>query len=213
MSPLQCRCNCLLIHNICGSRTPNRSFWSLIALAPFVYARRLKITLAAASRPLHTTCRSTFPRTSIRPNVVEREELSDKCGVNVILCGDSQQFPSVAGRTRSALYHSNEPYARDTVPLLGRSIYERFTTVVVSRHRVRVSDPVWRDFLRSLRVGRVHKRHVTMLNEGIVVDHPAPRCSHAMERRHCDLAQPTEQKPGFHMSGKGNQATMYLMFM
>lgn len=83
-------------------------------------------------------------------------------GLNVILCGDLHQFPPVACRKREALYHSIN--ANDSVDAqIGRRIYEEFTTVVILKEQMRVTDPTWRDFLVHLRHGRVETRHLKML--------------------------------------------------
>ncbi|KAA1479886.1 hypothetical protein DENSPDRAFT_744835, partial [Dentipellis sp. KUC8613] len=44
---------------------------------------------------------------------------------------------------------------------------------VVLREQMRVSDPVWRDFLRRLRFGHVEERDVTMLQSLVLTD---PNC-------------------------------------
>ena len=83
-------------------------------------------------------------------------------GLNVILCGDLHQFPPVACGKREALYHPIS--TKDSLDAqLGRRIYEEFTTVVILKEQVRVTDPTWRDFLDHLRYGRVETRHLRML--------------------------------------------------
>lgn len=94
-------------------------------------------------------------------------------GVNVILCGDFHQFPPVAGGTSSALYHPNRPGIDSADVSLGGKTYTQFKTVVILRRQVRVSDPVWRDFLTCLRVGKLKPDHESMLNS-LVLTHP--RC-------------------------------------
>ncbi|THG98262.1 hypothetical protein EW026_g3885 [Hermanssonia centrifuga] len=76
-------------------------------------------------------------------------------GINVILCGDFHQFPPVATGPREALYHPGSLAIDSTEMQLGRSIYEEFTTVVILLEQVRVTDPVWRDFLVHLRHGQI----------------------------------------------------------
>ncbi|KAJ6479041.1 hypothetical protein C8R45DRAFT_762088, partial [Mycena sanguinolenta] len=46
---------------------------------------------------------------------------------------------------------------------IGRTIYEEFSTVVILKEQMRVTDPVWRDFLSHLRVGDVQRHHLAML--------------------------------------------------
>jgi hypothetical protein len=94
--------------------------------------------------------------------------------INLIVCGDPHQLPPVAAGSRNALYHSN--LASDLGnprKAFGRTIYESLKTVVVLRRQVRVSDPDWREFLNSLRVGRVQHRHVDMLKSLVLTD---PTC-------------------------------------
>ncbi len=87
-------------------------------------------------------------------------------GLNVIICGDFHQFPPVGTKSRSPLYFPNNTSLGDkTDDCMGRIIYEGFTTVVVLKEQVRVTDPVWLDFLRHLRNGRVQQRHITMLKK------------------------------------------------
>ena len=83
-------------------------------------------------------------------------------GLNVILCGDLHQFPPVACRKRDPLYY---PISVDdpTDLQVGRKLYEEFSTVVILREQMRVTDHTWRDFLDHLRHGRVEQRHLTML--------------------------------------------------
>ena len=83
-------------------------------------------------------------------------------GLNVILCGDLHQFPPVACGKREPLYYPLG--ADDKLPFqVGRKIYEEFSTVVILKEQMRVTDRVWRDFLDSLRYGRVETRHLKML--------------------------------------------------
>ncbi|KAJ7833759.1 hypothetical protein B0H14DRAFT_3710216 [Mycena olivaceomarginata] len=59
--------------------------------------------------------------------------------------------------------------ARDSLESkLGRTIYEEFSTVVILKEQMRVTDAVWLDFLRHLRVGGVQKHHLVMLRTLIV---------------------------------------------
>lgn len=82
--------------------------------------------------------------------------------LNVILCGDLHQFPPVACRKQEPLYY---PISTDdpTALQVGRKIYEEFSTTVILREQMRVTDHVWRDFLDHLRHGRVEPRHLRML--------------------------------------------------
>ncbi|KAJ8590087.1 hypothetical protein M405DRAFT_737527, partial [Rhizopogon salebrosus TDB-379] len=57
---------------------------------------------------------------------------------------------------------------------VGRSIYEEFITVVILRQQVRVTDPVWLDFLRHLRHGCVEDHHMEMLRKLIITNKSCP---------------------------------------
>ncbi|TFK88572.1 hypothetical protein K466DRAFT_458556, partial [Polyporus arcularius HHB13444] len=52
--------------------------------------------------------------------------------------------------------------------ILGASIYAEFTTVVILREQMRVSDPTWREFLVHLRYGKVTTADLTMLRTLII---------------------------------------------
>ena len=74
----------------------------------------------------------------------------------------SHQFPPVACGKREVLYYPID--TKDTVDLqIGRRIYEEFTTVVILKEQMRVTDPTWRDFLGHLRNGTVEMQHLKML--------------------------------------------------
>ncbi len=86
-------------------------------------------------------------------------------GLNIILCGDLHQFPPVATAKEEALFYPNDIDRDIGEPdrMLGRKIYEEFTTVVILKEQMRVSDPTWRDFLVHLRYGKVTPEHLAML--------------------------------------------------
>ena len=54
---------------------------------------------------------------------------------------------------------------------LGRCTYEEFTSVVILKQQMRVTDPVWRDFLIHLRNGEVQQHHLRMLRS-LVIGNP-----------------------------------------
>ncbi len=98
-------------------------------------------------------------------------------GISVILCGDLHQFPPVASGLAEALFMRTDNDRDLTHPdrILGRRIYKEFTTVVILREQMRVSDPVWRGFLVHLRYGRVEQRHIAMLRTLVLApDQDAP---------------------------------------
>jgi ATP-dependent exoDNAse (exonuclease V) alpha subunit len=92
-------------------------------------------------------------------------------GINVILCGDLHQFPPVAKAPYEALYHPFKTSYEKIEVQLGRKIYEEFSTVVVLKEQIRVTDIGWRDFLRRLRAGQVTKEDVQMLKSLILEQH------------------------------------------
>lgn len=98
-------------------------------------------------------------------------------GLNVILCGDLHQFPPVACGKREPLYYpisTKDPMDAQ----IGRRIYEEFTTVVILKEQMRVTDPIWRDFLVHLRYGRVETRHLSMLRT-LLLKRPPVDSGHA----------------------------------
>ena len=70
-------------------------------------------------------------------------------GLNVILCGDLHQFPPVACGKREPLYYPTR--TDDSIASqVGRKIYKEFSTVIILREQMRVTDHIWRDFLNHL---------------------------------------------------------------
>ncbi|KAI1785898.1 hypothetical protein LXA43DRAFT_855930, partial [Ganoderma leucocontextum] len=101
-------------------------------------------------------------------------------GISVVLCGDLHQFPPVACSPREALYRPADP-ARDTLEqAVGRRLYDMFDKVVILDEQMRVTDPEWCQFLKSLRVGQVTLEQVAMLR-GLVLS-SASRQEMAMEK-------------------------------
>ena len=95
-------------------------------------------------------------------------------GINIIFCGDFHQFPPVACSPSEALYWPCN--LTDSVDSqLGHAIYDEFTTVVILREQMRVTDPVWRDFLTHLRDGRVQRHHLDVLRKQIINNSECPK--------------------------------------
>ncbi|KAI0652107.1 hypothetical protein C8Q79DRAFT_875430, partial [Trametes meyenii] len=92
-------------------------------------------------------------------------------GISVILCGDLHQFPPVARSPLEALFRPANLAADNEDRLLGRKIYEEFTTVVILKQQIQVVDSRWRLFLDNLRYGRVTQDDVVMLR-GLVIGEP-----------------------------------------
>ena len=93
-------------------------------------------------------------------------------GLNVILCGDLHQFPPVACTKSEALYHPINLAKDSNDAKIGRRIYEEFSTVVVLREQMRVTDQVWREFLVRLRYGRVQRGDLTALRNLLLQNSP-----------------------------------------
>ncbi|KAJ6622669.1 hypothetical protein B0H10DRAFT_2340322 [Mycena sp. CBHHK59/15] len=66
------------------------------------------------------------------------------------------------------LYYPIDPIHDSLESKLGRMIYEEITTVVLLKEQMRVTDLVWLDFLRHLRVGNVQEHHLAMLRTLII---------------------------------------------
>ena len=92
-------------------------------------------------------------------------------GINVVFCGDFHQFPPVACAVSEALYQPSNMVTDSLDSQLGRAIYEEFSTVVILREQLRVTDNVWRDLLTHLRYGRIQECHLTVLRKQLI-KHP-----------------------------------------
>ncbi|OSC97674.1 hypothetical protein PYCCODRAFT_1330794, partial [Trametes coccinea BRFM310] len=95
-------------------------------------------------------------------------DAADLSKLNLILCGDFHQFPPVAVSPREALYRLPNLERDDADCLLGRKLYKEFTTVVILKEQMRISDAVWHDFLTHLRYGSVRPDHLKMLRSLVV---------------------------------------------
>ena len=93
-------------------------------------------------------------------------------GLNVILCGDLHQFPPVACAKSEALYHPVVLAQDSDEAKIGRRIYEEFSTVVVLREQMRVTDQIWRSFLVRLRYGNVQRSDLTILRNLLLQNSP-----------------------------------------
>ena len=89
-------------------------------------------------------------------------------GVNVIILGDFHQFPPVGRPIRDALYYPSNAETDSLGYQICHVIYEEFTTVVTLKEQKRVSDPVWHNFLQSLRRGTVNAAHIQMLRSLVI---------------------------------------------
>jgi len=85
-------------------------------------------------------------------------------GVSVILCGDFFQFPPVACGPSEALYFPTTTVQHNQEESqTGCTIFEEFTTVVTLKEQMRVTDPVWLDFLKHLWFNHIQEHHRLML--------------------------------------------------
>lgn len=90
-------------------------------------------------------------------------------GINVIIAGDFHQFPPVVGtgQGRGALYApALENHGVKAV--LGRSIYESFTTVVLLKQQFRNRDPVWQQILHRARYGQCSAEDLAVIKSTIL---------------------------------------------
>ncbi|KAL4064640.1 hypothetical protein J3A83DRAFT_4443669 [Scleroderma citrinum] len=94
--------------------------------------------------------------------------------INIILCGDFHQFPSVAMSPTQAFYFPSNPERDSAKPQLGRAIYMEFTTVVILKEQMHVTDPEWHRFLEHLCYGWVEEKDIEMLQSPIVTNKGCP---------------------------------------
>lgn len=94
-------------------------------------------------------------------------------GISAILCGDHNQFPPIIRGEREALYWPSKSHD-STESQLRREIFKEFREVVILREQMRVTDTVWRDFLRNLRFGRVQREDLTMLHGQLLTNESCP---------------------------------------
>ncbi|KAI5824427.1 hypothetical protein K523DRAFT_356856 [Schizophyllum commune Tattone D] len=92
-------------------------------------------------------------------------------GINVVIVGDTHQFPLVGGSAANRLYYPVSP--TDTALMYeGRQIYESFRPVVILREQMRVREAVWLSFPKRPRQGRVPPSDLEMLST-LVLSNPA----------------------------------------
>lgn len=92
-------------------------------------------------------------------------------GLNVVLVGDFHQFPPVLARRSAPLYWPADSRNDSEDDILGRKIYEQFTTVVQLDQQIRIQDPEWHDLLQHVRHGNCLQHHIETLNK-LVITHP-----------------------------------------
>ena len=95
-------------------------------------------------------------------------------GLNVALGGDFHQFPPVVARRSAPLYWPVDCRRDSEDDILGRKIYEQFTTVVQLKEQIRVQDPEWHDVLQHVRHGNCLQRHIDILKKLIITNPDCP---------------------------------------
>jgi hypothetical protein len=112
-------------------------------------------------------------------------------GVNILLCGDFHQFPPVATSPNNALYHLTRIGLDPPNILLGCKIYEKFQTVVILKHQVCTSNPVWQKFLNTLHQGHIQEEDIAMLKGLILTNLQCPPTNLNSELwKNCSLITP-----------------------
>ena len=71
-------------------------------------------------------------------------------GLNVILVGNFHQFPPVVSGCATPLYYPNNIHPDKTDDIIGREIYQQFSTMVRLQRQVRVVDAVWENLLQNV---------------------------------------------------------------
>jgi hypothetical protein len=95
-------------------------------------------------------------------------------GINVVLCGDFHHFPPVAGGPQEALYAASQPGVDTQEQLVGREIYEEFSTVVILKEQMRIIDSGCKKMLSRLQYGRVQKDDIDLLHKLVISNKECP---------------------------------------
>ena len=106
---------------------------------------------------------------------LEIEEESVFGGLNVIGTGDFHQFPPVVARQSAPLYWPVDSRRDTEEEILGRKIFEQFTTVVQLKKQMRVHDPEWHNLLQHVRYGNCLQHHIDELKKLIITNSKCPR--------------------------------------
>ena len=104
---------------------------------------------------------------------LEIEEEKVFGGLNLIVTGDFHQFPPVVARQSAPLYWPVDSRRDSEEEIIGRKIFEQFTTVVQLKKQMRIQDPQWHDLLQHVRYGNCLQHHIDELKKLIITD---PRC-------------------------------------
>jgi hypothetical protein len=95
-------------------------------------------------------------------------------GLNVILVGHFHQFPPVVARRSAPLYWPADSRHDSEEDILGRKIFEQFSTVVRLNKQVRVRDEIWHDVLQHVRYGNCQQHHIDIIKKLVITN---PDCS------------------------------------
>ena len=104
---------------------------------------------------------------------LEIEEESVFGGLNVIGIGDFHQFPPVVTCQSAPLYWPVDSRRGTEEEILGRNIFEQFTTVVQLKKQMRVRGPKWHDLLQHVQYGNCLQHHIDELKKLIITN---PKC-------------------------------------
>ena len=66
------------------------------------------------------------------------------------------------------LYYPSDQLRDSIDSQLGHAIYEEFSTVVILKEQMWITDSVWHEFLQHLRHGHIQERHLSLLRSLIV---------------------------------------------
>ena len=95
-------------------------------------------------------------------------------GMNVILVGDFHQFPPVVARQSAPLYWPVDSRNDSEDDILGRKIYEQFSTVVQLKEQIRVQDNEWHEVLQHVRYGNCRQDHIDTIKKLIITNEDCP---------------------------------------
>ena len=118
--------------------------------------------------------RTFFAKLSrIISTVMEVEEDKLFGGLNMIIVGDFHQFPPVVSRQSAPLYWPVDSRHDTEEEIVGRKIFEQFSTVVQLKKQVRIGDAAWHDVLQHVRYGNCRQQHIDMIRKLIITN---PNC-------------------------------------
>ena len=105
---------------------------------------------------------------------IERDEDIVFGGLNVIIIGDFHQFLPVVACKSAPLYCLADSQYDSEDNVLGRKIYEQFTTVVQLKQQIQVKDEIWHDILQHVFYGNCSQYHINIIKKLIINNPQAP---------------------------------------